>query len=195
MNARALRPLTMASATVPDDDAALLARVAAHDGAALGALYDRHHASVRRFVARCTRHDVEDLVQETFLVAAGRAASFDGRASARPWLLGIAAHLLQRRNRGWARFSRALERLFDRDPEPAAPPDHALARSEASARVERALASLTEVRRVVLVMAEVEELPCEEIARALGVPVGTVWTRLHHARKALREALAREEGP
>jgi RNA polymerase sigma factor (sigma-70 family) len=189
--ALSLRPLP----TVEPDDAELLRRVLSRDGSALGHLYDRHHAAVRRFLSRCTRHDVDDLVQETFLVASSRAASFDGRPSARAWLVGIAAHLLQRRNRGWARFTRAVERLFEGDPEPAAPPDRALDRCEDVARLERALASLTETRRVVLVMFEVEELPCDEIARSLDIPVGTVWTRLHHARKALRAALAEEEAP
>jgi RNA polymerase sigma-70 factor (ECF subfamily) len=60
----------------------------------------------------------------------------------------------------------------------------------ARADVERALARLSEVKRITFVMAEVEGSSCEEIARAMEVPVGTVWTRLHSARRELRGALA-----
>jgi RNA polymerase sigma-70 factor, ECF subfamily len=179
--------------TLPEDDARLLRRIAAHEMPALGLLYDRHHAAVRGFVGRCSRGDAEDTVQETFLTAARKAHSYDGRASCKPWLIGIAARLLQHERRSWARFSNAVERLFaseitvpDRDPQ-----ETALAREDTQ-RLQSALNALTPTRRVVLVMAEIEEMPCDEIARALDIPIGTVWTRLHHARKSLREILKTE---
>ena len=52
--------------------------------------------------------------------------------------------------------------------------------------IERAIAALSPQKREVLLLVEVEELTCEEAASALGIPVGTVWTRLHHARRELR---------
>jgi RNA polymerase sigma-70 factor (ECF subfamily) len=52
--------------------------------------------------------------------------------------------------------------------------------------VEKAVATLTEAKRVVLLLADLEGFTCEEIAAMLGIPVGTVWTRLHHARRELR---------
>jgi RNA polymerase sigma-70 factor (ECF subfamily) len=58
--------------------------------------------------------------------------------------------------------------------------------------IERALVKISEAKRITLLMAEVEGLSCAEIAAALGVPIGTVWTRLHAARRDLRRAL--EEG-
>jgi len=59
--------------------------------------------------------------------------------------------------------------------------------------VARALSKLSEKKRVVLLLADLEEVSCEEIAGALGIPVGTVWTRLHYARRELQQRLAAEE--
>jgi len=154
---------------------------------ALGELYDRHQAPLRRFLARATRdaHDVDDLVHATFLSAAQCAQRYDGRASCRPWLIGIAAQLLRRRRRASSRLLEILTSLKSslqpaRDPQPA---------YQARTDVERALGSLSEAKRVTLLMAEVEGLSCEEIAQALEVPIGTVWTRLHAARRELRKAI------
>jgi RNA polymerase sigma-70 factor (ECF subfamily) len=63
---------------------------------------------------------------------------------------------------------------------------------QARSDVERALLRISENKRVTFLMAEVEDMSCAEIAAALGIPVGTVWTRLHAARRELRRAL--EEG-
>jgi RNA polymerase sigma factor (sigma-70 family) len=68
-----------------------------------------------------------------------------------------------------------------RDPRPAL---------HARTDVERALAQLSEAKRVTLLMAEVEGMSCAEIASALKVPIGTVWTRLHAARRELRQTLS-----
>jgi RNA polymerase sigma-70 factor (ECF subfamily) len=74
-------------------------------------------------------------------------------------------------------------------------PDRLLAARDELARVERAFAQLSDAKRSVLLMAEVEGMSCEEIAAALEIPVGTVWTRLHHARRHLSMALRAEELP
>lgn len=174
-----------ALAPAPDPD--VLRRLAAGDIGALGELYDRHHEGIRRFVARatCDAEDVDDLVHATFLEAARSAERYDGRASCRPWLVGIAATLLRRRRRSFGQLFNALSslrglRAASSDPRPAL---------HARGDVERALARLTEVKRVTLLLAEVEGLSCAEIAAAMGVPIGTVWTRLHAARRELRVAL------
>lgn len=159
---------------------------------ALGELYDRHQAPLRSFIARATRdaHDVDDLVHATFLSAARCAQRYDGRASCRPWLIGIAAQLLRRRRRAGSRLVEILSSLKNtlqppRDPQPA---------FQARTDVERALGLLSEPKRVTLLLAEVEGLSCEEIAHALQVPIGTVWTRLHAARRELRKVMAGERG-
>jgi RNA polymerase sigma-70 factor (ECF subfamily) len=169
----------------PDPD--LLRQLAGGEIGALGELYDRYREPVRRFVARATSDadDVDDLVHATFLAAAKSASRYDGRPSCRPWLVGIAAQLLRRRRRSVQHLFAVLSslrgtRAVTTDPRPAL---------QARVDVERALCSISEVKRITLLLAEVEGLRCAEIAEALGVPIGTVWTRLHAARRELRRAL------
>jgi len=169
-------------------DPELMRQLAKGQLGALGDLYDRYQAPLRSFLARATRdaHDVDDLVHATFLTAAKCAERYDGRASCRPWLVGVAAQLLRRRRRASSRFVEVLSALKS-TLQPAKDPRPAL---QARSDVERALAGLSEAKRITLLMAEVEGLSCDEIARALAVPVGTVWTRLHAARRELRQAMA-----
>ncbi len=164
-----------------------MSRLASGDLGALGELYDRYHEPIRRFFARATgdAEDVDDLVHATFLAAAKSAGRYDGRLSCRPWLVGIAAQLLRRRRRAFGRFLEVLsavrgKRVTAVDPRPVL---------QARRDVERALVQISEAKRITLLMAEVEGLTCAEIAAALGVPIGTVWTRLHAARRELRRAL------
>jgi RNA polymerase sigma factor (sigma-70 family) len=173
------------TAQTPDPD--LLRELAGGEIGALGELYDRYREPVRRFVARATSNaeDVDDLVQATFLAAAKSASRYDGRPSCRPWLVGIAAQLLRRRRQSFGRLFAVLSSLrgirgTTTDTRPAL---------EARADLEQALERISQVKRVTLLLAEVEGLSCAEIAGVLGVPIGTVWTRLHAARRELRHAL------
>jgi RNA polymerase sigma-70 factor (ECF subfamily) len=173
-----------------DDDGPLFVRLAAGDLGALGEIYDRHRAAVRAFVLRATgdRDDADDVLQNTFLTAARIADRYDGRASCRPWLIGIAARLVQQRVQTFARVGRYLARFAGtqrgaRDPRPALE-----ARSSLDA-VGVALARMNAAKRVVLLMIEVEGMSGPEVAEALAIPIGTVWTRLHHARRELAAAL------
>lgn len=172
----------------PASDSELMQQLAMGQLGALGDLYDRYQAPLRSFLARATRdaHDVDDLVHATFLSAAQCAERYDGRASCRPWLVGIAAQLLRRRRRATSRFLEVLN-AFKGTLQPAKDPRPTL---QARNDVERALAGLSEAKRVTLLMAEVEGLTCDEIAQVLEVPIGTVWTRLHAARRELRQAMA-----
>ena len=183
---RPIRPMPL-RADPPASDAELMTRLAGGETGALGELYDRYHEPIRRFLSRATSdaEDVDDLVHVTFLAAAGSAARYDGRACCRPWLIGIAVQHLRRRRQARGRFFAALTGLagMRRPPVDVGP---ALA---ARGDVERALRLISETKRVALLMAEVEEMTCPEIAAALQVPIGTVWTRLHAARRELRAAL------
>jgi len=183
------------SASLDLADAEAMRRLARGETSALGAIYDRHEAAIRRFVAHATgeAHDVEDVVHATFLTAAKAAPSFDGRESCRPWLFGIAARLLQRRRRTLARWSRALRELATRESGVHVDPHRRLSARDDLNAVSTALNCLSDAKRMVLCLAEVESLSCDEIASALGVPVGTVWTRLHHARRELRRNLLRSD--
>jgi RNA polymerase sigma-70 factor (ECF subfamily) len=177
-------------------DADALRRLAQGEVSALAPLYDRYHQSLYRFISHATGHasDVEDIVHSTFMTAATAAASFDGRQSCRPWLLGIAAKLLYRRRRTLARLRRALREFsIQRNGEYLDPHRDLIARAELGA-LSKALSRLSHPKRVTLLLSEVEELTAEEIAAALRVPVGTVWTRLHHARRELRRELGQGGG-
>jgi RNA polymerase sigma-70 factor (ECF subfamily) len=177
--------------TAPPSDPELMWRLVRGESSALGELYDRYREPVRRFIVRATSdaHDVDDLVQATFLAAAKTAARYDGRSSSRPWLIGIAAQLLRRRRQSFGRFLAVLSSLGSAARATTPDPQATL---QARRDLERALLAISEAKRITFLMAEVERLSCAEIAAALGVPIGTVWTRLHAARRELRRAL--EEG-
>ncbi len=189
------RRVQLAQAEVTD--AAALEALSQGHISALGVLYDRYQASVFSFVRRATNDasDVEDVVHVTFMTAARAASNFDGRQSCRPWLVGIAARLLHRRKRGMSRWARALRELTVREGERHTDPHRELTARDEVNRLSAALEKLTEPKRIVLLLAETEGLSSEEIARALQIPVGTVWTRLHHARRDLRRLLGRDGAP
>jgi RNA polymerase sigma factor (sigma-70 family) len=178
-------------------DADLMRRMAGGELSPLGVLYDRHHEGVRQFVARAASSsaDADDITQEAFLTLAKIAARYDGRVSARPFLLGIAAQLVRRRKRGLRRWAHALALLADtfRDAshaDGARTPEDAASTTEEMRRFDEALGRLTEEKRLVFLLVEREGLSGEDVAQALEIPVNTVWTRLHHARNDLRKALA-----
>lgn len=187
MTVRSKRDRQEAETHAGAPDSEIMRRLASGETGALGELYDRYSHPMRRFLARATAgaHDVDDLVHATFLAAAESAGRYDGRASCRPWLIGIAAQLLRRRRQASGRFFTFLSSFVGTRAGNADPRTTLQARSD----VERALIALAEPKRIAFLMAEVEGLTCPEIAAALGIPIGTVWTRLHAARRELRRTL------
>jgi RNA polymerase sigma factor (sigma-70 family) len=163
------------------DDASILARVADGDVAALGTLYDRYAPVLLRYARRIDRNDAEDVVQTVFLRVMRIAPSFRSEASsARPWLFAITTRVLQERTRALRRACAAMLRLSGDSK-----------RSHTSGvdirhDMQHGLLQLSVAKRTVLVLAEVEGFTCQEIATMLDVPIGTVWTRLHHARREMR---------
>jgi RNA polymerase sigma factor (sigma-70 family) len=189
--AAALRPMP-APAPAPRPDADLMRALATGELGPLGDLYDRYHHDVRQFARRaCSRpEDVDDIVHDTFLTASRAAVNYDGRSCARPFLIGIAARLVRARRRVWARWAEVLATFVSaQDEETDRTPEEHLQATEDAARLERALARLTEEKRIVLLLFEREGWTGEEVAKALEIPLGTVWTRLFHARAELRRAL------
>ena len=131
-------------------------------------------------------HDAEDLVQEAFLRAYRAFDSFRPGSNARAWLHTI----LQRvRTDAFRRRRRRPETVeLSGDGPAAAPSQDALASGRED--LERALRELPEAFRAAVVLRDIQELTYAEIAEALGVPVGTVMSRIHRGRTLLREALA-----
>lgn len=159
------------------------------------ALYDRWFEDVSRWVRILggPQADHEDLAQEVFLVVRRRLPDFDGRNVA-GWLFKIATRQVGNyRRRVWFRqvFSRRRPVAVDDLPHGGATPATALERKEREALLQRLLARMSEKRRTTFVMFEVEGYSGEEIARMQGIPIKTVWTRLHHARKDFLRLLAK----
>jgi RNA polymerase sigma-70 factor (ECF subfamily) len=176
----------------PIGDPDLVRGVAAGDLGALGELYDRYAREVWRAARRSLLdgEDAEDIVHATFMKLPQIAASYDGRASCRNWLCGIAVRLAMRHRRGAGRFRRMLDALartvVGRS---SGDPEREASGHEELAVLEAALAGLTEKKRVVFVLVELEGLSTEEAAAALEIPAATVRTRLFHARGELQGAL------
>lgn len=183
-----MRPQLEAAPDGPSADTLALQRIAAGEITALDGLYDRHAQAMMKFATRIVgRADAEDLLHATFVRAASIAKGYDTRSdTARGWLIGVMAKLAQERRRARARFGRAVNRLSVQ------PHSNETPRATERLAIERALARLTAQKRVVLVLAEVQGYTCEQIAEMLSIPVGTVWTRLHHAKKELRALLDAE---
>jgi RNA polymerase sigma factor (sigma-70 family) len=185
------RPLLRQTELAVAADDALFAQLASGDLAPLGELFDRHHAAIRQFVLRLLLDpaEVDDVVQDTFLTASRAAGSFAPGAAAKPFLFGIAAQLVRRRRRGFARFRRLLGALGQHAGEPQPSAMDQLVAEERTAAVHAALAKLSDRHREVLVMVELGGMSGVEVSRALGVPAGTVWRRLSEARTELARRL------
>ncbi|MDI1429391.1 MULTISPECIES: RNA polymerase sigma factor [Polyangium] len=155
------------------------------------------HARHAEFVFACLQRlgvrgaALEDAHQEVFLVVHRRLASYDGRASMTAWLFGIcrrvaAAH----RRRAHVRHEIPVDPEWDIE-DIDADPEQALARGQERREVERVLDMLDLDKRAVLVMYEIEGIECDRIAVLLGIPVGTVYSRLHAARRDFEKAMTR----
>lgn len=165
----------------------------AYDPAEFAVVFDRHASSIHRFLARRVEPAAADnLLGEVFRIAFERRASYDtSRESCRPWLYGIATNLISRHRRSEGRRLRAMAALAARATAGAADDvvgDGAAGRVDAEqewSRLADAIDRLPAVERDTLLLFVWEELGYEDIAAALGVPVGTVRSRLNRARGRL----------
>ena len=136
--------------------------------------------------------DSEDLLQEVFVVVQRQRGSFEGRSKLETWLFGICLRVIKQHRRR-ARFRR--ERPAETGPEAidTLTPEDAVERQQAMRRLSRVLAELAPERRAAFVMYEIEELSTRAIAELMGVPLGTIHSRLHLARRDFERAVARVE--
>jgi RNA polymerase sigma-70 factor (ECF subfamily) len=137
------------------------------------------------------KEEVQDLVQEVFLVAHRRGGFEPGAAKPSTWLSAIAVRVASDRRRQRARKSgrvRPDSDQVDRSASTWESPRQAAETTERLRRVRRALRQLTPPKRTVFVMFELKGQTCQEIADALHVPVGTVYSRLHDARRQFLRA-------
>lgn len=146
--------------------------------------------SLQRFGVRLS--DLEDVMQEVFVVVHQRLHTFDGSSKMTTWLFGIAMRVASAyRRRGFRRRETCVAELPEPTGEGSSSPEHELACAESQKRLEALLDELDVEKRAIFVMFEIDEMACDEIAELLGVPVGTVYSRLHAARKAFQKAFSR----
>jgi len=153
---------------------------------------------VRRYLGRLgvARGDIDDLIQASFLEVVRAAPRFDASYAVHGWLLGIATMMARRHHRSLGRSAARMASWLGTLRIQAAPVRTAaelLDERDALRRIAHALDRLSAKKREVFVLVTVEGLSGEEAAAALGIPVNTVWTRLHHARRELRAALGERE--
>ena len=170
-------------------DAAVI-RASRRDPAAFGQIFDRHWPRIHRYCVARAGPPGEDVASETFRVAFTERKRYDGREDAAPWLYGIATNLLRRLFRSSARDTRTLAR----SPHESGPDEHEMTLDRLDAEqlgqeLVSALAGLSDVDRDTLLLHTFADLTYEQVARATGVPVGTVASRINRARARVRAHL------
>ncbi|MCS6918984.1 MAG: sigma-70 family RNA polymerase sigma factor, partial [Fimbriimonadales bacterium] len=181
-------------------EAVLVERAQAHDEAAFEQIMHLYADRLYNYILRMVGSpaDAEDLLQEAFIRAYQGLPSFDGRASLSTWLYRIATNLCIDHQRKRARRVQTVSYSAWEDEEGEAsewefpdlqtpnPMDAALNR-ELQQVVEQAIEALSPKLKTVLLLYDVEELSYEEIARVLSIPIGTVKSRLNHARGQIQK--------
>ncbi len=178
----------------PERDEDLVRRCREGDRSAFGVLVERHQRRIYNLALRMTgrEEDARDATQDAFLTALRKLSSFRGEAAFSTWLHRVAVNacydLLRKRAR-----APLLDRVPDQEPPGPPAPDHA-GPTDLAIDVQRALLEVPKDFRAVMILHDVQDLPHEEIAAILGIPVGTVKSRLHRGRVALARALHEGRG-
>jgi RNA polymerase sigma-70 factor, ECF subfamily len=161
-------------------------------------LYESQFSFVWRSARRLgiSAATIDDVVQEVFVVVHRNLAHFEGRSSIKTWLFGIVLNVVRAHRRAVrAEQLRSPSTAATPDPErladPAAGPLELATKAEAVRLVDALLDALDDEKREVFVLAELEQMSAPDIARAIGVPVNTVYSRLRLARQEFTAAAAR----
>jgi RNA polymerase sigma-70 factor (ECF subfamily) len=192
-----LRSRGKAAVGAADPDGELVERWRAGDGVAFETLVRRHERRVFGLALRMlgNREEAEDVAQEVFLNLHRRGHRFrkEARFSTFVYRVTVNAALNRRRSlgRGRARLEGLMRRQASGDDLPYAPrdPEDSILGSELRAQLQREILELTEALRAPLVLHDIEGLPYAEISSILRVAEGTVKSRIHRARRALRQRL------
>jgi RNA polymerase sigma-70 factor (ECF subfamily) len=160
----------------------------------VAAVFDAHGDLLFRHLQRLgvREADVSDALQDALLVIHRRLGDYDSERAIEPWLYGICVKIAAGyRRRAHVRREHSSDAIAERADDRASDPEAQFEAREAKRRLDELLDRLDSERRAVLVMFELEEMPCERIAALLGVPVGTVYSRLHAARRELEKVVRR----
>ena len=174
------------------EDLACLTAIARGDRAAFERLYRRYYDRLFRFVLRVTgrMNLAEDVINDTMMVIWRKAGEYRAAAQASTWIFGIA---YRKALKALSRESRVLE-YVDEVPEMEAPPPEALDRDGLHAAIRQAVMHLPPEHRAVVDLTFFFNRSYEEVAQILDCPVGTVKSRMFHARAKLRPLLSQMLG-
>ena len=178
--------MTVARESTATQDRELLTRVASGDRSALNELYLAYHARLRRFLTllRLQQDSIDEVINDTFLVVWRKAKEFRNASQVSTWIIGIAYRTTikelrrQRRYATWVSLDECTEGCVD-----------STAETETQDWLQQGLGSLSHDQQLALQLAYDVGYALEEIATLTLVPVGTVKTRLFHARNKLRRFL------
>lgn len=159
------------------------------------ALFRAHAGFVAGFLARLgvPQADVDDRVQEVFLVAHRKGGYVPGQGHPRTWLGAIAVRVASTARRTVARRREDSSDVLTSWTAAEASPAEVVEHRRSLQRVQSALDSLDVEHRAVFVLYELDGQSCEAIAESFGIPVGTVYSRLHHARRRVKQLYAELE--
>jgi len=183
---------------VDTDDGTLVDRVRGGDVAAFEPLVEKYRQRVYRLAFNVLRNqeDAWDVAQEAFIKAYKALPAFRGQSAFYTWLFRIVMNVAhdKARQRGAQGRAFGTERVTEEEwertmPDPGEDPGAAALRAEQRARITQALETLPEHHRAIIMLSDLEGLSYREIADVLSIPMGTVMSRLHNARKRLRAAL------
>jgi RNA polymerase sigma-70 factor (ECF subfamily) len=185
------------------DDQRLIEDCLQGNQAAFGVLVSRYQDRLYNTVYRLvgSPEDAADVVQEAFLSAYQSLGNFKGDAQFFTWLYRIAVNAAithkrkQRSGMKPIKTSDSAPGVEPLDPAVSNRPGHHLEMQEDERRVHEALQRLSTEHRAVLIMKDMEDMKYEEMAEVLGVPIGTIRSRLHRARLELKDLLESDEGP
>ena len=189
-----MRPVTLK----PMEQTAAL-RAATPDRLDIEGLYRSHASAVEHWAARIAGPwlDLEDIVQEVFLIAQRQLPKFRGESSPATWLFGITERVVwhRRRKDRWRRWlGGSADDVAGKIPARVPSPLEALERKDATRTFYRALEGVNERYRSALVLFELDQMPGQEIAALKGVRLETLWVWLHRGRAQLLKRFTELEG-
>ena len=186
-------PAVADTAQDASSDATLVNRIAAGDKLAMQALFARHRTLVYRWLLRFVGNETnaEDLLSEVFLDVWRQAGRFEGRSSVSTWLMSIARFkaLSARRRRTEAELDEKIETTVA---DTANDPEAALQEKNRGELLRQALTQLSLEHREIIELVYYHEKSIDECAQILGIPAGTVKTRMFYARKKLAELVVKD---
>ena len=177
----------------PDEE--LIAQIATGEQAALRTLFTRHYSRVYRFVSRFVkdRDAVEEVVNDTFLIAWQQAPRFEGRSRVATWLLGIARYRALGAVKARQAHPESMEQHEATLVDPSERVDARMQREDSSHYLKRCLAMLPREQALLIELHYFSDKSLKEAAALTGVPLNTIKTRMFLARKKLATMLVNED--